>query len=196
VVVAGRRETAVFTLVTLAAVLVPVVISTSQARRAGFVWQGKDSLPFALGVPLVAAALLGRSGVLDRFRGRLTGVVAFGLAGGAALAFTGTLRRYAVGNGGPLDFFHTSWRPPLGLALLLAGELVAVFGTAALLRNLVEPWRWLAARHSEPGDPAGDEDEGLSTGTVGSDLAPGTATPGTAAPGTAAAGTAEGDGSG
>jgi hypothetical protein len=186
VVLTRRRELAVFVLVALAAVFVPVVISTSQARRAGFVWQGKDSLPFALGVPLVAAALIGQSGVLDRYRGRLTSLVAFTLACGSVVAFAGTLRRYAVGINGPLDFFHTAWRPPLGLAVLLVAELVAAFGTAVLLRNLVEPWKWLA----RPGAGAGGQaappdgepvDEDLGGGTVESDLAPATATAATAA---------------
>jgi hypothetical protein len=166
-VVGRRREVAVFALVTLAAVLVPVVISTSQARRAGFVWQGKDSLPFALGVPLMAAALMGTSGVLDRHRGRLTGLVAFTLATGSALAFAGTLRRYAVGIDGPLDFFHTAWRPPLGLPLLVAGELVAAFGTAVLLRNLVEPWSWVGRRAAGRRGAVGGEGAALAQAAAG-----------------------------
>ena len=171
-VVARRREAAVFALVVLAAVLVPVAISTSQARRAGFVWQGKDSLPFALGVPLVAAALVARSGVLDRYRGRLTGVVAYASALGSVLAFAGTLRRYAVGIDGPLDFFHTAWRPPLGLAALVAGELVAALWCAVLLRNLAEPWRRVTRRAVEPPVVAELHGEGERGGTVGSDLTP------------------------
>jgi hypothetical protein len=131
------RQTAVFLLVVTAAIVVPVMISTSQAHKEGYVWQGKDSLPFAVGVPLVAAELLGLSGVLDRLRGRLAWSLGTVLALGSALAFAGTLRRYAVGIQGPLDFFSSRWHPPLGFVVLLLLEVAAAAATTALLALLV-----------------------------------------------------------
>jgi hypothetical protein len=177
VVVSRRRQTAVFLLVVAAAILVPVLISTSQAHKEGYVWQGKDSLPFAVGVPLVAAELLGLSGVLERVRGRLAWCIGMGLAAVSAVTYAGTLRRYAVGLHGPLDFFSGQWRPPLGFVALLLLEVVAAAGTAALLALLVmggaaspAPAHALGAHAAQRSADANDQDRAIAGGKVGSGL--------------------------
>lgn len=133
VVVARRRDALAIVLVSLVAIAVPVAIAASQVRKSGYVWQGKDSLPFVLGIPLVAAATIGRSQAMERYRGRLAVVVVFGLAIASWTAFVGALRRNAVGLSGPVDFLHSGWRPPFGDLALIAVETVSVLLLAGLL---------------------------------------------------------------
>lgn len=135
--VARRRQALVLGLVIAATVVVPALISASQAHKEGYVWQGKDSLPFAVGIPLVAAQLLGLSGIFEPVKRRLAGVVTGVLAVAAAAAFVGTLRRYAVGVNGPLNFLFTGWRPPLGSLTLVVVEVLAAAGAAVGITVLV-----------------------------------------------------------
>ncbi|MGH9292389.1 MAG: DUF2142 domain-containing protein [Acidimicrobiales bacterium] len=121
-----RQQLAVWLGVVAATVVVPVLISSSQARHSGFVWQGRDSLPFAVGVPLVGAALLGASSRVSSGGAkpsRFVAVVLFGAALAQFFALTGALRRNAVGLSGPFDYLHGPWGPPLGA---LAVTLVAL----------------------------------------------------------------------
>jgi hypothetical protein len=126
--VVGRLRDAVTMALFVAAILVvPVAISTSQVHRYGFTWAGKDTLPFAVGLPIVAAVLVGRETVA-RHRARMAGIVALlaFLAQGAA--FFEMLRRYAVGTDGP-DFgflLHPVWTPPVSLPGVLAVEVLAL----------------------------------------------------------------------
>jgi MYXO-CTERM domain-containing protein len=133
---ARRRQVMVLGLVIAAAVIVPALISASQAHREGYVWQGKDGLPFAVGVPLVAAELVGLSGLLEPVRRRLTGFVAGALALASVAAYVGALRRYAVGIYGPLDFLPGRWRPPLGSVTLVVAGVLAAAAAAVLLTFL------------------------------------------------------------
>lgn len=138
--VARRRQAVVLGLLALAVVAVPVAISASQAARYGYVWQGRDTLPLAVGLPVVGGALLGRS-LLAR-AGRRLAVVAGAvtvLAQGAA--FFEALRRYAVGTGGPDFSFvsHASWQPPLGFAVLLPAEAAVLVLLAAFVARAVHP---------------------------------------------------------
>jgi Predicted membrane protein (DUF2142) len=137
VVLARRRDALAIVLVSVAAIAVPVAIATSQVRNSGYVWQGKDSLPITVGIPLVAAAVIGRSRAIERYRGRLAVLVAFGLAIASWAAFVGTLRRNVVGLSGPIDFLHSGWRPPLGSLTLIAAETVSVLLLAGLLTGYV-----------------------------------------------------------
>jgi MYXO-CTERM domain-containing protein len=137
--VARRRQALVLAAVIAATVFVPALISASQAHKEGYVWQGKDSLPFAVGVPLVAAQLLGLSGIFEPVKRRLAGVVTGVLAVAAIFAFVGTLRRYAVGVDGPLNFLFTGWRPPLGSLTLVVVEVLVAAGAAAGITVLTAP---------------------------------------------------------
>lgn len=111
----GIRRVAALLLLAAAVVVVPVALSYMEAHRLGIVWQGRYTLPLAAGIPLVAVALAERSPRLERF-GRLGAVVlAIMLAVADIGAFLESLRRYAVGVTGPLDFLGAKWHPPLGL---------------------------------------------------------------------------------
>jgi len=142
--VLGRlRDAVVLALFTVAIVVVPVAISSSQVHRYGFTWAGKDTLAFAVGLPILACALLGQS-ELARRSARLAGSTAFLAFIAQVAAFFEMLRRYAVGTKGP-DFgflVHSLWRPPVGLPGVLSIEVVALAALAILA--------WAAARGAAP----------------------------------------------
>ncbi len=130
------RSCTMLVLVVIAVVAIPMVISASQARRLGIIWQGKDTLPFAVGVPLLASSMLSTS-VLASSRSlttRLVGVVAASAGLGTLVALWGDLRRNAVGDAGPaLSFFGARWQPPLSIAGTLA---LGLFVTTVLVTML------------------------------------------------------------
>ena len=127
------REAAVLALLVLAVVILPVAIVYSQVHRLGIVWQGRDIMPLAVGVPIVAVAVAGRDRIWQRWDGRIArwsaaaACAALGVAGFAA--FFEALRRYSVGVDGPVDFLSGAWHPPLGSAAVL----VAAFASFAAL---------------------------------------------------------------
>jgi len=141
--VVGRLRDALTLLVlAVAIVVVPVAISTSQVHRYGYTWAGKDTLPFAVGLPILAAALIGRSNMAAHSR-RLVGVVVLATFFAQAAAFYEMLRRYAVGTRGP-DFgflAHAAWRPPTGLVSVLVVELAALSASSVLAYAMVRSSR-------------------------------------------------------
>ncbi|HUY30068.1 MAG TPA: DUF2142 domain-containing protein [Acidimicrobiales bacterium] len=142
----GRlRQALVLLAFAVAIVVVPVAISTSQVHRYGFTWAGKDTLVFAVGLPIVSAAVVGTS-TLGRHRARIVGTVGLLALLAQVAAFFEMLRRYAVGTAGP-DFgflAHPIWHPPVSLPGVLAVETAALAGFVVLA--------YLVARGG--GDPA------------------------------------------
>ncbi len=136
--VARLRDALTLLAVAVAIVVVPVAISTSQVHRYGYTWAGKDTLPFAVGLPILAAALVGRSSLAAHSR-RLVGIVALSAFLAQAAAFFEMLRRYAVGTHGPDFGFleHAAWRPPTGLVSVLVVELAALGASAVLAYAVV-----------------------------------------------------------
>jgi hypothetical protein len=125
IIFARARQLFVLVLVTVASVVVPVLLSASQARRLGFAWQGKDTLPLAVGIPILAAALAGSSsGMTTRLRNWLVTVVVALVASAQVDAFVQALRRNATGLPGPINYFNGPWRPPVGA---LAATVVFVY---------------------------------------------------------------------
>ena len=125
----SRRMATVLTLFVIAILILPVAIVASHAHIDGYTWSGRDLLPFAVGLPILAAASLGRgrkvSGVLV---GRVVQLVVIAAAVAQLGAFYEALRRYSVGTRGPLFGFiaHPIWRPAIGIPGALALELVAI----------------------------------------------------------------------
>ncbi len=126
----------------LATVIVPVVIEVSQARRLGFVWQGRYTLPLAVGIPVLAALSLSSSLDAAFTRSvhsfhRATALVAVAVGAVVFVAqgamFIEALRRYTFGLRGPLIPFGGSWAPPLGAPALTAIFFVALLVYAALI---------------------------------------------------------------
>jgi hypothetical protein len=130
----SRRELAALLLLILVVLSVPVLISYGEAHHSGIVWQGRYTMPMAVGVPLLSAALLEQSGLLRHVHRRLA--VLFCLLIGVAqmFAFAQALRRYTVGLAGPLDFLRGSWQPPLGAPGLSALSVLAI--------ALLMAWVW------------------------------------------------------
>jgi DMSO reductase anchor subunit len=125
-----RRGVAVLLGLLAATIVVPVAIEApTYADAANLTWQGRYTLPLAVGVPILAGALLwaterGRRLVTSRLLWA-TGIV---LAGAQILAFGQNLRRYTVGARGPISFSSSApWSPPLPrLALIVAFAVVVV----------------------------------------------------------------------
>ena len=117
--------------VLLAGVVVgPMILQLPGVADAGLVWQGRYTLPIAIGLPLLSAWILTsddgedeRDGpVVDRIARGM--VVALGIAN--ALAFYGTARRYAVGTGGPYATVDPGWSSNLGFVPAVVLYLVAL----------------------------------------------------------------------
>lgn len=151
--VARARQVLVLVGLTAAIVVVPVAISTSQVHRYGYTWSGRDTLPLAVGLPLVAAALIAKSD-LARHARRLTAGAGLVAVLAQFAAFFEALRRYGVGTRGP-DFgfvLQASWSPPTGFVFLLVAEAVVLAllcaGAAAVVprRSLALGARSVAAR--------------------------------------------------
>ncbi len=98
---AGRRHKVVVWVLVILIVLLPRVIEASQVRTFGFAWQGRYTLPLAVGLPMVTALLAGN---LDlRLSKELTRLLVGAVVIGHALAFMWAYRRFAVGVSGPLS---------------------------------------------------------------------------------------------
>jgi predicted membrane protein DUF2142 len=138
-----RRRFAALVAATLALViLVPALLEAIEAKRFGFGWQGRYTLPLAVGLPIVAGSVLAleRNPILPRRR--LAWVFAGAFVVGHFLAFAQNLRRYAVGMHGSLLFWRDAeWSPPVPSSLLLVSY-------AAVLVILAF-WLWNEARDAE-----------------------------------------------
>ena len=138
IAVRSRERRALLVLASLIALslLLPVVLSLPQARIVGIAWQGRYTLPLAVGVPLLAAWLGGTAGNAPHPRIRLALVLA--LACASVLGYLETLRRYAVGTRGPIYFFGGPWHPVEGWALALVWYVAGYGLLCAVLWRLVE----------------------------------------------------------
>ena len=131
-----RREVVAFVVVGVATAVVPVALYVNQSGYA--VWQGRYTLPLAVGVPVLAGLAL-RDSAVRTARGAAVVLVGAALAVGHLLAYAQNLRRYTVGTGGTVWFWtREAWSPPLPSLLLLLGFVVA---TAAWVTWLLSPSR-------------------------------------------------------
>jgi hypothetical protein len=98
----------------------PILIEASHARNLGFVWQGRYTLPFIAGLPVLAGFAASTGWRVPRdVQGRLAAAVAVLLAVAQVGAFVRCLQRYVVGADGPLYFFGGPWKPPVPALLLV-----------------------------------------------------------------------------
>jgi hypothetical protein len=110
------------------------VLEFIEAKRFGFGWQGRYTLPFAVGLPILCGYTLAEEPGRILKRGRLTLVLASAFVVAHFLAFWQNLRRYAVGYDGPVAFwFDADWTPPLPSLLLLAGYALVLVALAVWL---------------------------------------------------------------
>jgi len=149
---AARRDAVVVVVLLVLTVVLPVAIDVSHARDLGLGWQGRWTLPLAVGVPIIAAlsvAWSDRRHVLDRSRLPVVLAVCFVVA--HFLMYGQALRRYTVGASGALDFWlHPQWDPPLPAWLLLGGTL------AVLIVLAVRIWGADVRRPSSEAEPTGN----------------------------------------
>ena len=117
-------------------VLIPALVEAHLATRIGMIWQGRYTLPLAVGVPLLAGHVLSaRTTAVTPPRWLLPTAAA--LAGVAQVAaFVWALRRYEHGVPGSLNPFTGTWLPPGGPILAIA---LFVAGMAALCVSLAMP---------------------------------------------------------
>ncbi len=128
------RRRLVLVAVAFGIIFLPVLISSSQVRHIGYVWSGRDTLPFAVGLPILCASIL-ESERVQHFARRCAGVALVLAYVAQVLALFWVLRRYSVGGGGPRFSFliHSSWAPPvIGVLGAVIIECV-VLGIAYLL---------------------------------------------------------------
>jgi hypothetical protein len=85
--------------------VVPTALEAARAQEAGLYWQGRYTLPVAVGIPLVAAfGLAVTERPLERF-GRLVPLLGGVFLVGQVVSYAQQLRRWTVGSRGTLLFF-------------------------------------------------------------------------------------------
>ena len=128
VAISGRRHRVGVLLSLLAVVAVPVVLQIPTAAHSGIIWQGRYSLPVAVGVPMVAAvALTVVGGPYDELARRVARWLAVpAVAVAHVAAFLWAMRRYAVGLFGQLVTRSPDWSSPLGYLTAVAVYAVPV----------------------------------------------------------------------
>jgi hypothetical protein len=112
---AGRRRIAV-ALTFLGTAASPLILQVPTAADTGLIWQGRYALPVAIGVPLLAALVVGlgdRRPEDDLVRRIARGTLPVILVAQVA-AFYWASRRYAEGLTGELVTFHPLWQSPIG----------------------------------------------------------------------------------
>ncbi|GAA2726131.1 DUF2142 domain-containing protein [Cellulomonas aerilata] len=116
----------------------PMVAQLPSVEDTGLVWQGRYTLPVAVGVPLLAGALLtgARTEALTLAR-RLAGVLLPLLGVAHVLAFYWAMRRYGVGETRELLTEQPTWTSPLGYlpAVGLHAALVVALVALALVTS-------------------------------------------------------------
>lgn len=118
-----RRQLVALGALVVACVALPVFLELRAVSSVGFFWQGRYTLPIAVGVPVLAARAIGPAlGTTGRSRTLARALVTVTTAG-TILALYTSLRRYSVGMSGPVAFWDgAAWNPPATpLALLVAG---------------------------------------------------------------------------
>ena len=115
-----------------ATVLVPLTIESVQAHEIGLYWQGRYTLPLAVGVPILAGWMIADAPLVATAVGRRIGtavvvVISVGVGFVQLFAWATALSRYVVGAPtGTFSFLHgDGWRPPFGSSALFGLALVA-----------------------------------------------------------------------
>ncbi len=128
----NRRQTGVLVGLVALCVFLPVVLSTPNVRTEGIVWQGRYTLPLAVGVPLLAGAMIGRR----RTAGveAMSGVVIVLVTVAGIAGFFEAVRRYAVGVNGPVFFLlHPKWSPVEGTVPAVIWYALAAVAIATVI---------------------------------------------------------------
>jgi hypothetical protein len=124
----GRRRWVAAIAVLLGLIIVvPAVLEFIEARRFGFGWQGRYTLPFAVGLPILCGFTLAQGPARLFQRRRLVIVFAIAFVVAHFVAFAHNLRRYTVGTNGPLTFWYDAdWSPPVPSSFLLVAYAIVL----------------------------------------------------------------------
>ena len=114
----------------------PVLIESVYFPKQGYFWQGRYTMPLAVGVVILAGFAVAReSGVADLFA-RANGAIGAAVSTAHMLAYLAFAQRFSVGREGPLNFLSGShWSPPVPLPLLV---VIALTSTIAFSRWLLD----------------------------------------------------------
>jgi hypothetical protein len=142
VALGGRRWKLSLALCAVTTVVVPPLIEASQVEVQGLVWQGRYTLPLAMGLPIMAgrAADLSAHNLADW--AAIAKVVVLLAVPMQGVAFYVALRRYAVGVDGPVWFVGSSqWQPPIPIwTLLVLGCGTLLVAAAGLVHLIATSW--------------------------------------------------------
>lgn len=132
VAVASKLRTSAPLLLTVAVTLTLPLIELPNAATSGLPWQGRYSLPVAVGIPLIAVVLIDPlARRIPGFSRRTIAAIATAVGIGNVYAFYWALRRYVVGGDRGFNILTGgAWQPPLGSAALLV--VMVVFAAAAV----------------------------------------------------------------
>ena len=127
---ANRRQVAALLGLLLATFVVPVTLeSLGLPDVGGLFWQGRYTLPLAVGIPIASALALATSGRGKDLahRNRLMLGTGLALITAHVLAFAQNLRRYTVGYNGPIQYWKSPrWSPPVSPLLITIAYAVAI----------------------------------------------------------------------
>jgi Predicted membrane protein (DUF2142) len=147
---AARLPRAALVGVMVLTIAVPIASEVPGANMYGFAWQGRYTLPLAVGVPILAGLAAAVGGTLGpRAAIRLTAWLAILLGVAQFFAFWWMLLRYQVGEGNGLDPRVGSWHPPGGSLLILS-----LYGLGLLSWGVLASMAWRLAAGWSP-SPAG-----------------------------------------
>lgn len=129
IMIARRRHVLLLGGLIVATILVPLALEIPAYRDVGAVfWQGRYTLPLAVGIPILAAMSIasterGRRVADARLSWAIGGIVVVG----STLAFAQNLRRYTVGYNGDVWFWlHPQWSPPVSPLLITIAYIVSI----------------------------------------------------------------------
>jgi hypothetical protein len=128
---ARRRDVVILIALLIAVIAVPALLESARYEDSGgYFWQGRYTLPLAVGIPILATIALASTE-----RGRQLATRRFMFAIGAVvcvahvLAFAQNLRRYTVGYDGEVQYWkHPAWSPPVSSLLLTIAYTIVVIG--------------------------------------------------------------------
>jgi hypothetical protein len=128
-IVGTWRQRVVLVAATAATVVLTALGNALMTTRAAGGWQGRYSLPLAVGVVVLAGWMLAERGPQARSVRAAVAVTAGGVAGGQLVAETVAINRNVVGvpRALPVYVHGHGWSPPLSVATMLALAIV-VFG--------------------------------------------------------------------
>jgi hypothetical protein len=131
----GRQLVAVG-LLTLAVLVLPVALEWSTYEVSAFAWQGRYTLPIAVGIPLLLGTDEDSSFRTSIAAKRFLTVAAVGTAVIHFLSYAGTLNRNVFGINGFWGLTPQGWAPPLpAWSLMVGGAAAAVVVAVAMIRS-------------------------------------------------------------